>query len=72
MPLPPLRFNPATVQSADDPASFVTPFETYCEEVAPTAYFPSEEATLFHAWRARTGVPLPAWPGSTGADPESG
>ena len=24
VPLPPLRFNPATVQSADDPASFVT------------------------------------------------
>ena len=54
-----------------DPEGFVAPFEAYCQQVPPTAYFPTEEAALFHAWRRETGVDLPGWVERGDAAPES-
>lgn len=54
-----LRFERLVNGSADagawfemDPRGFVAAFRRYHREVAPTAYFPQEEARLWAAWRA--------------------
>jgi hypothetical protein len=43
-----------------DPADFTRAFSRYHAEVPPRAFFPTEEARLFRAWRERTEHPLPA------------
>ncbi|MBL8114307.1 MAG: hypothetical protein JNK60_15605 [Acidobacteria bacterium] len=38
----------------EDPGGFARLFKRYAHEVSPSAVLPSEEATLFDVWRART------------------
>jgi hypothetical protein len=35
-----------------DPGAFTAAFRRYHEAVAPTAFFPADEAALFRTWRA--------------------
>lgn len=49
-----LRGDPAAAAAfAADPAAFLAGFRRYCDEVAPTAVFPSEEAAAFAAHARR-------------------
>jgi hypothetical protein len=43
-----------------DPADFAGAFRRYHAEVAPSAFFPADEAALFVAWRRRATPSLPS------------
>lgn len=43
----------------DDPARLTEVFRAYHAEVAPTAFWPPDEARAFDAWLAATGRALP-------------
>jgi hypothetical protein len=48
-----LRGSPAAeAWFEEDPSAFAAAFRRYHRTVAPTAFFPPEEARLFDAWRA--------------------
>ena len=56
-----LRGSPAAESWFDrDPADFARAFRRYHAEVAPSAFFPADEAALFAAWRKRSAATLPA------------
>jgi hypothetical protein len=45
-----------------EPAGFASAFRRYHAEVAPTAFFPSDEARLFQAWQSRRPAHDDAFP----------
>ena len=55
-----MRGSPEAEASFDrDAAAFARDFERYHREVAPTAFFPVDEAALWRAWRDREPQPPP-------------